>query len=482
MVFGFFKKTAYADLVLKNGRVITQNADMPEADAVACKDGKIIAVGDFDGIEDLISGDTEVIDLGGRYLTPGFISMWEEPALNAFKGKYLDLKGCADKDELISLVKDWAASHKEQDMVFGYGYNERIFSEELQNDREAMSGFIDSACSEKPAVLLCENNISCVFNSQAMEIITQTAEEEMVAYITTPYILNLFVPFDFDEIERTVSSQLRESVKKGVTSVLSLGAPDYFESLYQDALISLYNEDKLCQRAFSSYLLNRPLLPKGLVHRLMQMKTNCNEMNDFFSAKLLLADLDQENCPMDFSSQSLSAILEEVSDKGFDIYIKARSSSDLEKAYMAAEHVRGKGYKNMIAIESPARLSDETKRELMWRDSVYDISEDFKRNAWQNAAFIIGCADRAGSIEPGKPADMAVFETDPYESITAPKTEEGRPGPAAKGPAVERREVCEPLLKGFSAERSQNCVSAGIPTIDAVITIFNGKIIYTAGG
>ena len=47
MAFGLFKKNIAADLVLKNGRIITQNADMPEAEAVACKDGKIIAVGDL---------------------------------------------------------------------------------------------------------------------------------------------------------------------------------------------------------------------------------------------------------------------------------------------------------------------------------------------------------------------------------------------------------------------------------------------------
>ena len=437
MAFGLFKKNLASDLVLKNGRIITQNADMPEAEAVACKDGKIIAVGDLDSIETFINGDTEIIDLKGNYAAPGFISLWQEPVLKAFHGKYLDLSGCTDKDGLLSLIKSWNEAHEEDEMIFGFGYNEGVFGEELQNDNEAMSRLLDVSCREKPVVLLCENNISCAFNSQAGEIITQTAEEEMVKYITTPYILNLFVPFDFEEVEQNVSRQLSANIERGITSSMSLGAPDYFESLYQDALISLYNEEMMYQRFFSSYFLNRPLLPKGLMHRLMQMKTNCNEMEGFINANLLLVSLDHERCPMDFSQQSLNTILEEVADKNFGIYFRAGDQADLEKAYLAAEHVRGKGYKNMIAVESSCSLSDEIKKELMWHDSVYEISQDFKDHAWQNAAFIAGCADAAGSIEPGKIADIAVFESDPYEDT-----------------------------------------DCGLPSEKAVMTVFNGKIVY----
>ena len=47
MAFGFFKKNLAADLVLKNGKIITQDANLPQAEAVACKDGKIAAVGPY---------------------------------------------------------------------------------------------------------------------------------------------------------------------------------------------------------------------------------------------------------------------------------------------------------------------------------------------------------------------------------------------------------------------------------------------------
>ena len=66
MAFGLFKKKLAADLILKNGRIITQNAEMPQAEAVACKDNKIIAVGSIDSMDSLINDHTQVVDMEGK--------------------------------------------------------------------------------------------------------------------------------------------------------------------------------------------------------------------------------------------------------------------------------------------------------------------------------------------------------------------------------------------------------------------------------
>ena len=147
----------------------------------------------------------------------------------------------------------------------------------------------------------------------------------------------------------------------------------------------------------------------------MQLKTTCNEIGDFFNAKLLLVILDGESCPMDFSQKALNTILEQVADKGFDIYLQAKDKTDLEKAYMACEHVRGKGYRVMLAVESSDNLPDDMKKELMYSDSIFCISREFKDEQWQNASLIINCSDKLGTIEIGKFADIAVFESNPYQ-------------------------------------------------------------------
>jgi len=60
-----------ADLLLINGRVLTMDVHDSIAQAVAVRDGKIVAVGATAAIEPLAGASTQVIDLDGRTAMPG---------------------------------------------------------------------------------------------------------------------------------------------------------------------------------------------------------------------------------------------------------------------------------------------------------------------------------------------------------------------------------------------------------------------------
>jgi predicted amidohydrolase YtcJ len=74
---------AYPNLVLHNGQVITVDAQFTVAEAVAVRDGRILAVGSNAEIKRLIGPETQVIDLAGRSVVPGFI---DSDGDNAFAG------------------------------------------------------------------------------------------------------------------------------------------------------------------------------------------------------------------------------------------------------------------------------------------------------------------------------------------------------------------------------------------------------------
>src|SRR3954465_8779195 len=61
-----------ADLILVNGKVWTVNPKQPEAEAVAVRGGKIVAVGKSDDVRKMATDQTKVIDLKGRRVLPGF--------------------------------------------------------------------------------------------------------------------------------------------------------------------------------------------------------------------------------------------------------------------------------------------------------------------------------------------------------------------------------------------------------------------------
>jgi predicted amidohydrolase YtcJ len=60
-------------IALVNARVYTMNADAPEADAVVVRNDSILYVGDAAGAEPFIGESTDVRDLGGQLVLPGFI-------------------------------------------------------------------------------------------------------------------------------------------------------------------------------------------------------------------------------------------------------------------------------------------------------------------------------------------------------------------------------------------------------------------------
>jgi predicted amidohydrolase YtcJ len=73
----------YADLVLYNGNVLTADKNFTVAEAVAVRDGKILAVGSNKEIGQLAGPTTQRVDLRGRSVTPGFI---DSDGDNAFAG------------------------------------------------------------------------------------------------------------------------------------------------------------------------------------------------------------------------------------------------------------------------------------------------------------------------------------------------------------------------------------------------------------
>lgn len=58
------------DQIIKNAKIFTADKDNPEATALVVKDGTLSYVGDEAGLTDF---EGEIIDLGGKFITPGII-------------------------------------------------------------------------------------------------------------------------------------------------------------------------------------------------------------------------------------------------------------------------------------------------------------------------------------------------------------------------------------------------------------------------
>src|SRR6185369_17542715 len=62
-----------ADTIYLHGHLITVDGDRPNAQAVALRSGRIVAVGDDRQIQQLRAPSTKVVDLAGKVMLPGFV-------------------------------------------------------------------------------------------------------------------------------------------------------------------------------------------------------------------------------------------------------------------------------------------------------------------------------------------------------------------------------------------------------------------------
>jgi predicted amidohydrolase YtcJ len=81
-----------ADMVMRNGYVYTVDGKDSVQQAVAVKDGKILYVGSDEGAASYIGTQTQVIDLAGRMLMPGFIDAHMHPGDGGRAMTLCDLK------------------------------------------------------------------------------------------------------------------------------------------------------------------------------------------------------------------------------------------------------------------------------------------------------------------------------------------------------------------------------------------------------
>ncbi len=113
-----------ADLVLRNGRVVTLEQAAPEAKALAARGGKIVAIGSSEAMAKFIGPSTRVIDLAGRLAIPGFIEGHGHfTALGASK-MTLDLRDAKNWDEIVAMVSAAVKEAKPGTWILGSGFHQ----------------------------------------------------------------------------------------------------------------------------------------------------------------------------------------------------------------------------------------------------------------------------------------------------------------------------------------------------------------------
>lgn len=157
-----------ADVILKNANVITMDAGLPLAEAVAISGDKIGLVGGNIDMEAAIGVGTRVIDCGGKTVVPGF----NDAHLHLFslcrKLLSIDLSPTAVSsiEDIKKVIRRKAENTPHGNWISGTDYNEFYLAEKRYPTRWD----IDEVAPDHPVVLSHRSLHACVLNSLALKI------------------------------------------------------------------------------------------------------------------------------------------------------------------------------------------------------------------------------------------------------------------------------------------------------------------------
>ena len=136
------------DLILKDAKVFSYGEPLSAGRAVAVKFGKIIAVGEKDEIAPLAGPRTEVIELGGRVLLPGFCDSHLHLASFGQSLRRISLAGAKTLQEALDRIRNNLARFEKEPWLLGRGWDKNLWGEKFPSRLD-----LDSITGGKPAAL-----------------------------------------------------------------------------------------------------------------------------------------------------------------------------------------------------------------------------------------------------------------------------------------------------------------------------------------
>lgn len=163
-----------AELVLRNGHVVTMDRAAPEAEAIAVAGDRILAVGTDGDIDRYVGAETNVIDLEGKTVIPGMIDAHVHFLNLGNRLLQLDARNVRDKDEIIERVAERVTQAAPGEWIQGRGWDQNRWSiKEFPTKEE-----LDAASPDNPVYLGRVDGHAAWVNSRALEIAGITEETE----------------------------------------------------------------------------------------------------------------------------------------------------------------------------------------------------------------------------------------------------------------------------------------------------------------
>jgi predicted amidohydrolase YtcJ len=157
------KQNEAADKIYFNAKIWTGDSANAWADAIAIKGNEIVYVGkDYQSFKD---ANTEMIDLGGKLMTPGFIDNHTHFLSGGYNLSAVDLRKAKTPQEFISILKEFCQKQNDDRWILGGDWDHEVWGGELPS-----RSWIDSVTGNHPIFVSRYDGHMALANSKALEL------------------------------------------------------------------------------------------------------------------------------------------------------------------------------------------------------------------------------------------------------------------------------------------------------------------------
>lgn len=355
-------------LILLNGKIYTLNKNRPQAEALAIRDSKILAVGKNEKIKGLRGREFETIDLKGKTVLPGFVDCHTHFLYFASTLYTLDLREVKTLEALRSKIKQRFKNLRHGHFLFAKGWNRSLFKDQSIFHRVTL----DQISPQNPLAIFSKDQHTFWVNYlmlkvaqvdkrkgsfPAEQVETDPRTGELTGIIrenACDLILELIRKLTRKSVKTNFDDAVKIAHQNGLVGIHDMGGEDAFHR-YQ----TLFSEKKLDLRAYTTIPQSQLDLGASL-----GLKTGFGNRYLKFGAVKLYADGAlgsqtaltfepyrglKNHCGIEvLTEKDLTSLVKKANDRGISATIHAIGDRAVHQALNALEKAGNKSLRNRI--------------------------------------------------------------------------------------------------------------------------------------
>ena len=347
------------DVVVINGRIWTGDRALPEVEAIAVREGRIIAMGTTRDIAAMASASTRRLDAEGRRVVPGFNDAhWHLPT-----SRTAELIDSGSEQEIVSRLQAFAATLGPDDWVTGRGWGPSDFPNQVPHRRA-----LDVAFPDRPVVLTDRDGHMVLANQVALQRggvtretpdppngrIGHDASGELTGLLqeaASRLVRAQMPPVSADQVYQSLREQMRKAASYGITS-LQVASGSAASGVEFEAYERALREQTVDVRLRLAVPFRKDATPADLASYVALRESHAGQLVQFGIAKGLIdgtvdgytaamlepyADRDDRGLPM-FTDDELKATVAAYDKAGLQVQLHAIGDRAIRMALDAYAH------------------------------------------------------------------------------------------------------------------------------------------------